>query len=82
MTPRELDQFLVDPISETLYPDGKVLFDAVWIQSQLRELEELRRVNENLGATMKVLTNVNTNLRNHIKCLESKFPYTYINVKA
>lgn len=82
MTPRELDQFLIDPISETLYPDGKVLFDAVWIQSQLRELEQLRNVNYNLKLTMQAIKAANENLNNHIRFLQSKSPYTYINVKA
>lgn len=82
MTPRELDQFLVDPISETLYPDGKVLFDAVWIQYQLRELEQLRNANKILKDTITNFANSNEMLRNHIKCFKSKSPYTYINVKV
>ena len=82
MTPRQLDQFLVDPVTESLYPDGKVLFDAVWIQTQLRELDSLRKKVKTYETDITNLRETNSQLRNTMVVLESKSPYTYINVRC
>lgn len=82
MSPRELDQFLVDPITETLYPDSKVLFDAVWIQAQLRELDVLRKKIKTYETDLMNIRETNSQLRNTIMCMQSTSPYTYINIKA
>ena len=82
MTLREVDQFLVDPITEPLYPDGKIVCEAIWLQSQLRELDVLRKKTQTLEDSNATLRETNSQLRNTLVIMESKSPYTYLNVKA
>lgn len=82
MTPRQVDQFLVDPVTEPLYPDGKVLFDALWIQTELRELDSLRKKVKTYETDIMNLRETNSQLRNTIIVMESKSPYTYVSVRV
>lgn len=82
MNLREYDQFLVDPICENLYPDGKVLVDAEWLQAEFRKYEELKRLYNDLEKANERYRDTNSSLRHKLVLAESKMPYTVLNVKG
>ena len=79
MNLKEIDQFITDPI---IHPDEKILVPQGWLQLQLRELYELRRTSKRAADDLRTTLDTNARLRADMMVLESKQPYTILNVKA
>lgn len=79
MTIKEEDQFITDPI---MYPNEEILVPQGWLQNKLRRLYAVEKELVVLKNDKQKLLESNSSLRRDILVLESKSPYTRLNVKV
>lgn len=79
MTIKEEDQFITDPI---MYPNEEILVPQGWLQDKLRRLYTIEKECTELKNDKQRLLESNAFLRKDMMILESKSPYTRLNVKG